>query len=49
LYRKKESLKRTLLLRPDLLLKRNFDEEEKKLLIEIEKELIENIEKILKR
>ncbi|HON83798.1 MAG TPA: tRNA (guanosine(37)-N1)-methyltransferase TrmD, partial [Caldisericia bacterium] len=49
LYRKKESLKRTLLLRPDLLLKRGFDEEEKKLLIEIEKELIENIEKILKR
>jgi len=49
LYRKKESLKRTLLLRPDLLLKRDFDEEEKKLLIEIEKELIENIEKILKR
>jgi len=30
-------------------LKRGFDEEEKKLLIEIEKELIENIEKILKR
>ena len=34
-WRKKQALKRTLLQRPDLLLKRNFDEEERQFLMEI--------------
>ncbi|MGI6486726.1 MAG: tRNA (guanosine(37)-N1)-methyltransferase TrmD [Syntrophomonadaceae bacterium] len=34
-WRKKQALKRTLLQRPDLLLERNFDEEERQLLMEI--------------
>lgn len=49
LYRKKESLKRTVLLRPDLLIKKDLDEEEKKLLLEIENDLIDSINKILKK
>jgi len=49
LYRKKESLKRTLLLRPDLLVNRILDEEERKLIIEIEKELTENIKKLFQK
>lgn len=47
LFRKKESLKRTLLLRPDLLLKKTLDEEEKELLKEIDIELKKVLEKIL--
>ncbi|MDI6861231.1 MAG: tRNA (guanosine(37)-N1)-methyltransferase TrmD [Caldisericia bacterium] len=39
-FRKKESLKRTLLLRPDLLLTKTFTEEEKKLLKEIFNEIL---------
>ncbi len=49
LWRLKESLKRTLLKRPDLILKRDFTEEEKKLLIEIEKEFETVFKEILKK
>lgn len=49
LYRKKESLKRTILLRPDLLIKKELDDEEKKLLIEIENEFNETFKKIFKK
>lgn len=49
LYRKKESLKRTILLRPDLLKEKELDDEEKKLLIEIKNELLETLKKIIKK
>lgn len=47
IYRKKESLKRTLLLRPDLLIKKELDEEDKKLLKEIKNELLDILKEIL--
>ncbi|BAL80733.1 tRNA (guanosine(37)-N1)-methyltransferase TrmD [Caldisericum exile] len=45
-FRKKESLRRTLLKRPDLLLKHNFTDEEIKLLKEIQKEIEEIIRRL---
>ncbi len=48
-WRLKESLKRTLIKRPDLLLKKEFSEEEKMLLREIKKELEETLKAVLSR
>ena len=49
LWRLKESLKRTILKRPDLILERDFTEEEKGLLKEIEKEFEIVFKEILKK
>ncbi|NCQ53820.1 MAG: tRNA (guanosine(37)-N1)-methyltransferase TrmD, partial [Caldiserica bacterium] len=49
LWRLKESLKRTLLKRPDLILKKDFTKEEKKLLKEVEQELDKIFEEIFKK
>lgn len=49
LWRKREMLKRTLLLRPDLLMDRKLTDEEKELIKDIFDELLENMNKILKR
>jgi len=46
-FRKKESLKRTLLKRPELLLTHNFTEDEKKILIEIKNELEDLLRRII--
>lgn len=46
-FRKKESLKRTLLKRSDLLLEHQFTEEEKELLKEIEEEMLDTLRRIL--
>jgi tRNA (guanine37-N1)-methyltransferase len=49
LWRLKESLRRTLLKRPDLVFKKDFTKEEKKLLKEIKRELEEMFEEIFKK
>lgn len=46
-FRKKESLRRTLLKRPDLLKQHKFTEEEKQLLKEIEQEILETLRSVL--
>ena len=46
-FRKKESLKRTLLKRSDLLLEHQFTDEEKELLKEIEEEMLDTLRQIL--
>jgi tRNA (guanine37-N1)-methyltransferase len=48
-WRLKESLKRTLIKRPDLILERHFTKEDKKIFKELEKEIHETFEKIEKK